>query len=63
MFSTLNLSWMDLLLILLILFIIFPSWLYICSKMASMGWFEGLFQSLKNKGESEHAEKTQVNER
>lgn len=56
-----NLGWIEVFIIFIVLFIFFPCWVYVVLKMATMGIFEGLINTInKNKGEVEHGEKQET---
>ena len=54
-----NIGWFEVFVIMIVFYILFPSWIYVVFKMATMGIFEGLLHTIK-KGEVEHGKKQET---
>jgi hypothetical protein len=53
-----NIGWSEIFIIMIVIYIMFPCWIYIIFKMATMGIFEGLLNiNNKIKGEMKHGKK------
>lgn len=55
-----DIGWFEGFIIMVVVYLMFPCWIYIVFKMATMGIFDGILNALKNKGEIENDEKQET---
>ena len=54
-------GWFEVIVLMMVAYILFPAWIYVVFKLATMGIFEGILSTII-KGDVENGEKIQINE-